>query len=46
MLRYQEGYPFGRTFAANLSYGSVRFLAEPMDSQNQDAIWITDLRIE
>ena len=46
MLRYQEGFPFGRTFAANLSYGSVRFLAEPMGTQRQDAIWITDLRIE
>ncbi len=46
MLRYQEGYPFGRTFAANLSYGSVRFLAEPMGTQHQDDIVITDLRVE
>ncbi len=46
MLRYQQGFPFGRTFAANLSYGSVRFLAEPMGTQRQDAIVITDLRVE
>ncbi|HTM30919.1 MAG TPA: TonB-dependent receptor [Vicinamibacterales bacterium] len=46
MLRYQEGYPFGRTFQTTLNYNTVRFLAEPMDSQNQDAIWITDLRVE
>ncbi len=46
MMRYQQGVPFGRTFAANLSFGSVRFLAEPMDSRRQDAIFITDLRVE
>ena len=46
MVRYQQGIPFGRTFAANLSYGSVRFLAEPMDTRRQDAIFITDLRVE
>ena len=46
MLRYQEGYPCGRTFQTTLNYNTVRFLAEPMDSQNQDAIWITDLRVE
>lgn len=46
MLRYQQGFPFGRTFAANLSYGSVRFLAEPLGTQRQDDIVITDLRVE
>jgi hypothetical protein len=46
MLRYQQGIPFGRTFAANLSYGSVRFLAEPMGTRRQDTITITDLRVE
>lgn len=46
MLRYQQGFPWGRTFAANLSYGSVRFLAEPLGTQRQDAIVITDLRVE
>jgi hypothetical protein len=46
MLRYQEGFPFGRTFAANLSFGSVRFLAEPFGARHQDHIVITDIRVE
>jgi hypothetical protein len=46
MVRYQQGIPFGRTFASTLSYGSVRFLAEPMGTRRQDAIFITDLRVE
>jgi hypothetical protein len=46
MLRYQQGIPFGRTFASTLSYGSVRFLAEPMGTRRQDTILITDLRVE
>ena len=46
MLRYQQGFPWGRTFAANLSYGSVRFLAEPLGTRRQDDIIITDLRVE
>ncbi len=46
MLRYQQGIPFGRTFASTLSYGSVRFLAEPMGTRRQDAIAIVDLRVE
>jgi hypothetical protein len=46
MLRYQQGFPFGRTFASTLSYGSVRFLAEPLGTQRQDDIIVTDLRIE
>ena len=46
LVRYQQGIPFGRTFASNLSYGSVRFLAEPIGTQRQDTILITDLRVE
>ena len=46
MLRYQQGFPFGRTFASTLSYGSVRFLAEPFGTRRQDDILITDLRVE
>jgi Carboxypeptidase regulatory-like domain/TonB dependent receptor len=46
MLRYQLGFPFGRTFSANLSYGSVRFLAEPFGTRHQDDIIITDVRVE
>ncbi len=46
MLRYQQGFPWGRTFASTLSYGSVRFLAEPLGTNRQDHIVITDLRME
>ncbi|HEX4914050.1 MAG TPA: hypothetical protein VFV51_08835, partial [Vicinamibacterales bacterium] len=46
LVRYQQGIPFGRTFASNLSTGSVRFLAEPLGTRRQDAIFITDLRVE
>lgn len=46
MLRYQQGFPFGRTFAQTLSYGSVRILAEPLGTRRQDAIKIVDLRLE
>jgi hypothetical protein len=47
MFRYQQGVPFGRTFSSSvLSIGSVRFLAEPMNTRRQDTIAITDLRVE
>lgn len=42
----QQGIPFGRTFTSTLSYGSVRFLAEPLGTRRQDTILITDLRVE
>jgi hypothetical protein len=46
LVRYQQGIPFGRTFQSSLSYGTVRFLAEPMGTRRQDSIFITDLRVE
>jgi outer membrane receptor protein involved in Fe transport len=47
MLRYQQGFPFGRTFAASGFFvGNVRILAEPLGTQRQDDIVVTDLRIE
>jgi hypothetical protein len=46
MLRFQQGFPFGRTFQSNLSFGSVRFLAEPLGTRHQDHIIITDVRVE
>jgi hypothetical protein len=46
LIRYQQGVPFGRTFQSNLSFGSVRFLAEPLGTRRQDAIFIADLRVE
>jgi outer membrane receptor protein involved in Fe transport len=47
MLRYQQGFPFGRTFSqGGFSIGNVRILAEPMGTRRQDAIFITDLRVE
>jgi hypothetical protein len=47
MLRYQQGFPFGRTFATSVfSIGNVRILAEPLGTRRQDDIIIGDLRIE
>jgi hypothetical protein len=47
LLRHQSGQSFGRTFSVSLPvYGSVRVLAEPIDSQRQDNITILDLRVE
>jgi hypothetical protein len=46
LIRYQQGIPFGRTFQSTLSYGAVRFLAEPLGTRRQDAIFIADLRVE
>ena len=46
LVRYQQGIPFGRTFQSSLSYGSVRFLAEPLGTRRQDEIFITDVRVE
>jgi hypothetical protein len=45
-VRHQAGQPFGRTFSSTLSYGSVRFLAEPIDTRRMDNITIVDLRFE
>ena len=46
LIRYQQGIPFGRTFQSTLSYGAVRFLAEPLGTRRQDQIVIADLRVE
>jgi hypothetical protein len=46
LIRYQQGIPFGRTFQSSLSFGSVRFLAEPLGTRRQDEILIADLRVE
>jgi hypothetical protein len=47
LVRYQQGVPYARTFSTTaLSYGSVRFIAEPLGSRRQDAIIVTDLRVE
>lgn len=47
MVRYQQGHPFGRTFATSAFFiGNVRILAEPFGSRHQDDIIVTDLRVE
>lgn len=46
VLRHQAGQPFGRTFSQSLSYGTVRVLAEPIDTRRMDNITIVDLRFE
>jgi hypothetical protein len=45
-VRHQSGQPFGRTFTAKLSYGTVRILAEPIGTRRMDNVTIVDLRIE
>lgn len=46
MVRAQAGQPFGRTFVTTLNYGTQRVLAEPIGTQQQDAVVIADARIE
>jgi len=46
MLRYQAGQNWGRTFQATLNYGSVRIAAEPLDTNRQRDIAVTDIRVE
>ena len=46
MLRYQAGQNWGRTFQATLNYGAVRIAAEPLDTNRQRDIAVTDIRIE
>lgn len=46
-VRHQSGQSFGRTFSVSLPvYGSVRVLAEPIDSRRMDNITVVDLRLE
>jgi Carboxypeptidase regulatory-like domain/TonB dependent receptor len=46
LLRHQSGQPFGRTFATALSYGTVRILAEPIDTRRMDSVTLLDVRVE
>ncbi len=45
-MREQSGLPYGRTFDATLNYGTVRVLAEPMNTHRQRDVVISDLRVE
>lgn len=45
-LRHQSGQPFGRTVSANLNYGTVPILAEPIGTRRMDNITILDARVE
>ncbi len=46
MLRLQAGQNWGRTFQTTLNYGAVRIAAEPLNSNRQRNIAVTDIRIE
>ena len=47
LIRYQSGQSFGRTFQTQLpNYGSVRVLAEPIDTRRQDGVTLIDVRTE
>jgi hypothetical protein len=45
-VREQSGLPYGRTFDTSLNYGTVRVLAEPMGTERQRDVIITDVRLE
>ncbi len=45
-VRMQQGQPFGRTFQVTMNYGAQRVLAEPFGSQQQDNIYLFDVRVE
>ncbi len=45
-FRMQQGQPFARTFQATMNYGAQRFLAEPFGAQQQDNIYLFDVRVE
>jgi outer membrane receptor protein involved in Fe transport len=46
MLRLQAGQNWGRTFSTTMNYGTVRIAAEPLDTNRQRNIAVTDIRIE
>ena len=46
LVRHQSGQPFGRTVLARLNYGSIRVLAEPIDTRRMDDVTLVDLKVE
>jgi hypothetical protein len=46
IYRMQQGYPYGRVFAANLNYGAQNFLAEPITTHRLQTIRQLDFRAE
>ena len=46
MLRFQAGQNYGRTFSATMNFGTVRIAAEPLETNRQRDIAVTDIRIE
>ena len=45
-LRHQSGQPFGRTLAAQLNYGTIRVLAEPIGTRRQDHLTLLDVGVQ
>ena len=46
MLRHQAGQNYARTFTAVLNYGTIRFPAEPINTNRQDNVNVVDFRAE
>jgi len=46
IFRMQQGYPYGRNFAANLNYGPQNFQAEPITSHRLETVRQLDIRAE
>jgi hypothetical protein len=45
-VRHQSGQPFGRTLAAQLNYGTIRVLAEPIGTRRQDHVTLVDVGVQ
>ncbi len=45
-LRHQSGQPFGRTVSADLTYGRVPILTEPIGMRRMDNVTLLDARVE
>jgi len=46
IFRMQQGYPYGRVFAATLNYGAQNFQAEPITSHRLQTVKQLDFRAE
>jgi hypothetical protein len=46
VFRMQQGYPYGRVFAATLNYGAQNFQADPITSHRMETVKQLDFRAE
>jgi hypothetical protein len=46
LVRHQSGQPFGRTISAEMNFGVIRMLAEPIGTRRMDNVTLLDIRLE